>query len=240
MMSEIKTNPIQDAIEESGVDSEAYRKAVVAVSNLIRKHSFVDAARTEVTLVLFPPSTPETNHAPVSYGRSLPVRRAAVPRWPTEKPLEDDLSSSGYASQGSQSSSNSTETPIKSTIPVCYASFNSCMTATKHCSGHGRCMKKFTVQDQSKDPEKAKFCFACKCMRTVLHEAADGKGGKSIYWGGAACQKKDVSSSFFLIAGGTIFFMSAVAWAIGLLYSIGEERLPGVLGAGVSGPKATK
>ena len=31
-----------------------------------------------------------------------------------------------------------------------------------------------------------------------------------------------------------------VAWGIGLLFSIGEEDLPSVIGAGVAGPRAQR
>jgi 1,4-dihydroxy-2-naphthoate octaprenyltransferase len=48
------------------------------------------------------------------------------------------------------------------------------------------------------------------------------------------CQKKDVSVPFWLLAGFTIGIIGVVTFAIGLLYSIGEEKLPGVIGAGVS------
>ena len=59
-------------------------------------------------------------------------------------------------------------------------------------------------------------------------------------WGGPACQKKDVSTPFWLLAGITIFLVSVVSWGIGLLVSIGQEELPGVIGAGVAGPRAQK
>ncbi|KAI9680065.1 MAG: killer toxin resistant protein [Caeruleum heppii] len=233
----IKT--LTDVIQRDGINSEAYRKAVRAASHAVLSLSDAGHRRREHTIILFPPSTRKAKRCIDSYGSSHLLDRSAVARGPAEKLLEDEPASDGYSLQNGNASSNSSRTPIKTTIPVCYSSFNSCMTATNHCSGHGRCFNKYSVEDDSKDPEKAKHCFACRCMRTVLHEAGDGKGGKTIQWGGAACQKKDISSSFFLIAGGSIFFMAAVAWAIGLLFSIGEEQLPGVLGAGVSGARAT-
>ena len=53
-------------------------------------------------------------------------------------------------------------------------------------------------------------------------------------WGGSACHKKDVSGPFWLIAIFSIVMAGLVSWAIALMYSIGEEKLPGVIGAGVS------
>jgi hypothetical protein len=61
---------------------------------------------------------------------------------------------------------------------------------------------------------------------------------KTTFWSGPACQKKDVSAPFFLIAGFTIFIVGIASWGIGLLFGIGQEDLPGVIGAGVAGPKA--
>ena len=63
---------------------------------------------------------------------------------------------------------------------------------------------------------------------------------KTVHWGGPACQKKDVSMPFFLLAGLTIGLIAVVAWGIGLLISIGQEDLPSVIGAGVAGPRTQK
>lgn len=46
--------------------------------------------------------------------------------------------------------------------------------------------------------------------------------------------------SFWLIAGFTVALVAAVSWGVGLLYSIGQEELPSVIGAGVAGPKAQR
>jgi hypothetical protein len=61
-----------------------------------------------------------------------------------------------------------------------------------------------------------------------------GGGKKTTYWGGAACHKQDVSIPFLLLAVLTILMAGAVTWGIGLLYSVGQEELPGVLAAGVA------
>lgn len=67
----------------------------------------------------------------------------------------------------------------------------------------------------------------------------DGKI-KTTNWGGPACQKKDVSVPFWLLTGFTIAMVATVSWAIGLVFSIGQEDLPSVIGAGVAGPRAQK
>lgn len=65
-------------------------------------------------------------------------------------------------------------------------------------------------------------------------EKGNKQGNRTIHWGGAACQKKDISGPFWLIVGFTVVMIGLVSWAIGMLFSIGEEKLPGVIGAGVS------
>jgi hypothetical protein len=61
-----------------------------------------------------------------------------------------------------------------------------------------------------------------------------------VQWGGTACEKKDVSVEFWLFASFGIAMTGLVAGAIGLLYIMGTEELPSVIGAGVAGPRATK
>ncbi|ETS74753.1 hypothetical protein PFICI_13237 [Pestalotiopsis fici W106-1] len=108
-------------------------------------------------------------------------------------------------------------------IPACFTSKNSCETATANCSGHGICLNKFKSDADSS-------CYACHCQKT-----REKKGSDSIwYWGGAACQKQDVSVPFWMFVGFTIFMVGAVAFSISLLFNVGEEKLPGVIGAGVS------
>src|SRR5437667_179983 len=86
-------------------------------------------------------------------------------------------------------------------------------------------------QIRSNDTDEAEVsCYACGCEATIIET---NNGIKKTYWGGSACQKKDVSVPFFLLAGFTIIMVGVVSWAIGLLYSIGEEKLPSVIGAGV-------
>lgn len=60
---------------------------------------------------------------------------------------------------------------------------------------------------------------------------------KKISWGGVACQKEDISSPFFLIAGVTILVIALAGSAVGMLFSMGNEGLPSVIAAGVGGPK---
>jgi hypothetical protein len=68
----------------------------------------------------------------------------------------------------------------------------------------------------------------------------EGKGMegklKKTYWGGPACQKKDISVQFWLFVMVGVALAFLVSSGIGMLYSMGSEELPSVIGAGVSGP----
>lgn len=124
---------------------------------------------------------------------------------------------------------------LKGVLPLCQPSKEKCITTTNNCSGHG------TPYRKPADPSSnsAKECWTCQCDNTVRTDK-DGKVIKTTQWGGPSCQKKDVSVPFFLLAGLTIGLVATVSWGVGLLYSIGQEDLPSVIGAGVTGPRAQK
>lgn len=127
-----------------------------------------------------------------------------------------------------------------SPIPGCFQSFNTCIAQTNNCSEHGTCVDKFAANNggvsSNKDAAGAS-CFVCHCFST-LNRPEDSPGGLSTtQWAGNMCQKKDVSVPFWLITGFTVTLVGAISFAIGLLFSVGEEKLPGVIGAGVSRTK---
>jgi hypothetical protein len=114
-------------------------------------------------------------------------------------------------------------------VPGCFVSQNVCETVTSSCSGHGMCVDRWGKDDTDKS------CFFCLCEKTL---EVDAKGLKHLYrWGGSTCRKRDISTPFWLFAGVTIALVATVAFSIGLLFSVGEEKLPGVIGAGVSRTK---
>lgn len=123
--------------------------------------------------------------------------------------------------------------PLRGVIPVCHTSAKDCIASTNNCSGHGAPYKRF-IDPTSK---VARDCYACNCTTTI---ETNKYGKKTTKWGGPACQKKDVSVPFWLLAGFSILLLALVSWSIGLLFSIGEEVLPSVIGAGVSGPRPQK
>lgn len=123
---------------------------------------------------------------------------------------------------------------LLTTLPVCHSSNSTCSEATGNCSGHGFCDKKYGTQDDGAASE----CYACKCQKTV-EKKPDGTT-RTVRWGGPACQKEDISSPFFLIAGITIMIMAAAGTAVGMLFGVGQEELPGVISAGVGSVRAQK
>lgn len=148
----------------------------------------------------------------------------------TEQPLSgkpgDDIAPPKPSSPGSSPKA----THLPSLFPACYPSNAMCEETTNRCSGHGHCFRKHA----SKDGSSTVDCFACKCTKTVLTRYEDGRPKKTIQWGGPACDKKDVSTPFFILVSLTVLVIVFVTGGIRLLYGIGSEDLPSVLGAGVA------
>jgi hypothetical protein len=151
-----------------------------------------------------------------------------------EEPLSNP-SSSASSFDGSVSPDYQQQNSELSTlVPLCYGSNSSCTTTTGNCSGHGHCY----LKSASKDEAATSHCYACRCTKTTVTNQ-DGSI-RTIQWGGAACQKEDISNPFFLLAGITILVIVAVSGGIRMLFSVGEEELPSVIGAGVSSARASK
>ncbi|KIY03581.1 uncharacterized protein Z520_00272 [Fonsecaea multimorphosa CBS 102226] len=121
----------------------------------------------------------------------------------------------------------STNFTLPSVIPQCFTSQSACENTTNSCSGHGSCYKAHSN------------CFKCRCTSTLVRINEDGTK-KTVQWGGNACQKKDISVPFVMFASFGVVMTALVAGAIGMLYSMGAQELPSVIGAGVAGPRAQK
>ncbi|KAJ9610577.1 hypothetical protein H2200_005354 [Cladophialophora chaetospira] len=124
---------------------------------------------------------------------------------------------------GSNSSANTTH-PLPHFVPQCFSSQAQCENTTNTCSGHGSCYRAHAS------------CFKCRCGTTVVRTNADGTK-KTVQWGGNACQKKDVSVPFVLFASFGVVMTALIVGAIGMLWSMGSQELPSVIGAGVAGPR---
>ncbi|BDD57934.1 hypothetical protein MAP00_003253 [Monascus purpureus] len=152
-----------------------------------------------------------------------------------EKFLSKSLShiSEGKGSHNSRKVEQRVSVP-SALVPVCYTSNVTCIEATNNCSGHGFCYNKHASKNEGASGD----CFACKCVETLVRKE-DGRIHR-INWVGSTCQKRDVSSPFFLLMGITAMVMVAAITAIRLLFSIGQDELPTVIGAGVGAIRTQK
>ena len=200
----------------------------------------IDAQDT--TVILMPLSPKHAKRTSNSYGSYILPADNHMARQQQEEPLSIvstplSFSPSPQSLQPSQPQALRASSLPKTTLPVCHSSESLCVSATLNCSGHGNCFRKYTDKGSKDGP--GTDCWACNCGSTVIRTNDDGSK-KTTHWGGPACQKKDVSVPFFLLAGFAIAMLATVSWGIGMLYSIGEEDLPSVIGAGVAGPRAQK
>ena len=186
----------------------------------------------ESTLVVIPSSRSHTKRSSSTWGEYNILPR----RPPSEEPLTPQSTASASASPSETFGTSSPALgpaafPSAGPLPSCFSSLEHLITATKDCSSHGAPKLRY------KDPSSNKNCYSCVCHPTVLSREG---GNKTFRWGGPACSKKDVSESFWLLAFVTIGLLGVAGWGIGLLTSMGSEELPGVLSAGVGGPRAQK
>ena len=195
-----------------------------------RMSSFVNSEALNVLVILMPKTSMNAKAEKSPYGLyEMPSRASTLSSRFVEEPMNGGPL---MAIAKTSTRSNSTIKPITGVPKVCHSTLESCKEKTNDCSGHGSCYKKRAGSNS---------CFACGCTpqkQTFLHGPQNRTGVRLVYWGGAACQKKDVSGAFWLISIFTIVMVGLVSWSIGLMYSIGEEKLPGVIGAGVSSNKA--
>lgn len=190
------------------------------LASLVRilKH-FSATENVESTLLFLPsklsaPSKKQDHH-----------NRARAAQATEEEPL--DLPSATAVFDKLTATNASDNFTLPSVIPQCFSSQASCENTTNFCSGHGQCYNAH------------KNCFKCRCGTTVAHVNDDGTK-KTIQWGGAACERKDISTPFILFASFGVAMTALVVGAISMLYSMGSQELPSVIGAGVAGPKAGK
>jgi len=183
-------------------------------------------------VIFMPESARSAQSSSDPYGiYSMPSQVHLQIRELAEEPMTEPaaLSPSSTTSQSEPEGTSNSSKPITGVPAVCYTSIDSCNNATNSCSGHGKCYRKSGTEKNG--------CFACLCAPTQRNFTV-GESKKEAftldYWGGAACQKEDVSGPFWLLATFSLVLVGLVAWAISMLFAIGEEKLPGVIGAGVS------
>ncbi|KAI6827712.1 hypothetical protein KC340_g5427 [Hortaea werneckii] len=170
------------------------------------------------------------------------LRKRSSSRPIAEAPLEDTSASSDSsftthdftapvpAEEFHSNKKNTTTSPLPGILPQCFASLSACEETTRNCSGHGSCYKKFTDNSAS-DTSRYRDCYVCGCKATVKETSSDG-GKTTTHWGGSACQKRDVSVEFWMLALFSIGFVFLISFAVGSVWEMGGEELPSVIGAG--------
>ncbi|TKA83889.1 hypothetical protein B0A55_00102 [Friedmanniomyces simplex] len=155
------------------------------------------------------------------------------------QPVESSTNtpSSDFFTSAANNNTN-TSTPLPGILPACFPTQQSCESTTRSCMGHGACQLAYTDQSASAQ-SPSQHCYACLCSPTIT-KSSDGKLVTTTYWGGPACQKKDISVEFWMLALFSVGLVFLVSFAIGELVGMGGEELPGVIGAGVSGPTAKR
>lgn len=162
----------------------------------------------------------------------LEKRQRPISEEPLTESFEPVASSKTEFSAPISINANNTS-PLRGILPACFSTQSACESATRNCTGHGSCSKKY--HDSTANNKGGIDCFACSCKAT---KSSDGK--KTTYWGGPACQKKDISIQFWLIVLFTVGMVFLVGFAVGTIMDMGSQELPSVIGAGVSGPSARK
>lgn len=215
------------------------------LENLSRIEKFVADGDLELLLVLLPESSRSSKLSQWGGAATTTITTTGThaslqKRRSTEMVLTDyDVPKTTPDSNGKPTGgfyANTARRP--GAIPKCFSTFEGCMKDTNSCSGHGECVNKYGTGNET-DGDESHGCFVCACKATIVKspDGSESGGRKTVRWGGDMCQKEDISVQFWLIAGFTLTIVGAVSFAIGLLFSVGEEKLPGVIGAGVSRSK---
>jgi len=111
--------------------------------------------------------------------------------------------------------------PISS-VSTCHLDAEICSNSTNSCSGRGQCVEA---------TKAGRTCFVCACLSTKSDD------GKTQDWAGEACERKDISGPFVLIAGTVIGLLIIIVGSVSLLYGVGDEQLPSILTGGVGSLK---
>jgi Domain of unknown function (DUF3844) len=193
-----------------------------------------DLEGSSLSIMFMPSSSKCSKRATNAYGFALSKRAAKAQR---EEILSEAQSSAKPSSTVENTSPFLATKVLKGAVPTCFSSKHNCEIGSNNCTSHGSCILKFSAEVKNEDGSTTKNdCFGCACKAEVKENKDGGK--KTTKYGGPACNKKDIVMPFWLIGGTSVFLIFILSWGLGLLYSMGGEELPSVIGAGVSGPKA--
>ena len=222
-----------------------HHHAGLVSSTLQRLRQQASSAGVDLTMILTPPFERSTSifrrSSSPSWGNyALPPRSAQT--GDSERPdpsdarpnLNDHRPRPDPPVAPAQAPSQAPSSPPAGILPSCYDSMSACESSTHSCSGHGECIQKYSYAEGAGSNINI-TCFACSCKSD--ERRSEQGGAITTHWAGPACQKQDVSAQFWLLAGFSVVMVGIVTWAIGLLYNMGAEELPSVIGAGVAGPR---
>lgn len=187
-----------------------------------------------VTVVLMPPASSRSKRTAHPYGL---YEMPSASRQRTEAILsassfEPPRESQNVGFSTSQQAGNTTQ--VLGILPAFFKDLKECQEKTHNCSGHGEC-KLLHKGTQGGRADR----YGCACKPDIVHVGKDTgmeTHRQITYWGGPACQKRDISTPFWLFVGTGVLLAFLISAGIGLMYSMGSEELPSVIGAGVSGP----
>ncbi|ORY15022.1 hypothetical protein BCR34DRAFT_585369 [Clohesyomyces aquaticus] len=209
-----------------------------SLAQLIASSKDLGSEGFAITVVFMPPSSHHSKRALNAYGTydlpsTLAARRENVEALLSESTAQPSPAPQNFTPLTSEKfAALQSDDPVLGILPTCFDSQEACQKQTHSCSGHGDCA--LLRKGQKGSDATVTDCYGCKCNATVIEVGNGGK--KTTVWGGPACQKKDVSVPFFLLLGSGVGITFLITFGIGMLYSIGNEELPSVIGAGVSGP----
>ncbi|KAF2013553.1 hypothetical protein BU24DRAFT_424550 [Aaosphaeria arxii CBS 175.79] len=231
------------AVKKDELSSSELAKAL---SGLLEESVASGEQGWPITVVLMPPSGPKSKRDVNPYGAFDIPRDTDFRRPKTEEFLSP---SSSQPSQPPKAKVSNLEdfpiisaakpgAPIRGILPSCFSSQDACIQQTNNCSSHGG-VDGGCVNRKGKKGTGRVDCWHCQCEPTVEFVGGDGmeERKRTTYWGGPACQKKDISTPFWLFVSTGVIIAFLISSAIGMLYSMGSEELPSVIGAGVSGPQ---
>lgn len=233
---------LQAQARHSGMGTELFLEAT-SLSDLAALHETYARSSNDPMNIIIAPASAQDHKADTSVwgtyrmpdSQSPLKKRSAQRPQPSEEPLDlppifEEVSSEDFTPYAS---SNTTSAYLPGILPACFSTLSACQSSTNNCTSHGSCYKKYTDATAG-DKSPHKECWTCGCKASVTKNS-NGKT-KTTYWGGPACQKKDVSTEFWMIALFSVGLVGLVGFAVGTVFGMGQEELPSVIGAGVSGP----
>jgi hypothetical protein len=189
------------------------------IHSFSRLDSLAKIGEMQTTLLLLP-AVNEKSGSKKGSGQQEELRRRQAER------VLNSFHKAAHAEPTTPAPNNLLRAPSKA-IPACFDSLDSCVSGTGNCSHQGQCLNKYGSADAG-----GSACFACHCLSTRT-----GEDGALTHWAGPTCAKKDISVPFWLFAGFTLLMLGTLSLAVTMLYNVGDEKLPGVIGAGVSKSK---